>query len=112
MPLESVQPLKATLSWKLSGMLTEAGPEFVRAAFVPSFVHPRNQRRYCGAMPEISEVSAEHRLPRQLGLRDLVLSQILTVVGSAWVGLAAGLGRAQLVVWLLAFAVFYFPMAV
>jgi amino acid transporter len=66
-------------------------------------------------MAEISDdqvAAGEHQLRRQLGLRDLVLSQILTVVGSAWVGLAAGLGRAQLVVWLLAFAVFYFPMAV
>ncbi len=50
-------------------------------------------------------------LPRQLGLRDLVLSQVLTVVGSSWVGIAAGLGRAQTVVWLLAFGTFYLPMA-
>jgi len=54
----------------------------------------------------------EHNLKRQLRLRDLVLAQILTVVGSSWVGIAAGLGHAQLVVWLLAFAFFYAPMAV
>jgi amino acid transporter len=54
----------------------------------------------------------EHHLRRQLRLRDLVLAQVLTVVGSAWVGLAAGLGRAQTVVWLLALAAFYMPMAV
>ncbi|HEX3950325.1 MAG TPA: APC family permease [Steroidobacteraceae bacterium] len=36
---------------------------------------------------------------------------MLTVVGSAWVGIAAGLGHAQTVVWLLAFATFYLPMA-
>ena len=53
---------------------------------------------------------SEH-LPRQLNLRDLVLSQVLTVVGSAWVGIAAGLGHAQTVVWLLAFGAFYLPMA-
>ena len=53
-----------------------------------------------------------HALKRQLHLRDLVLAQILTVVGSSWVGLAAGLGRAQLVAWLIAFALFYTPMAV
>jgi amino acid transporter len=52
-----------------------------------------------------------HHLSRQLNLRDLVLSQVLTVVGSSWVGLAAGLGHAQTLVWLLAFAVFYLPMA-
>jgi amino acid transporter len=54
----------------------------------------------------------KHQLKRQLRLRDLVLAQVLTVVGSAWVGIAAGVGRAQFVVWLLAFALFYAPMAV
>lgn len=53
-----------------------------------------------------------HELRRQLRLRDLVLAQVLTVVGSSWVGLAAGVGRAQFLVWLLAFALFYAPMAV
>ena len=55
--------------------------------------------------------SASRHLPRQLNLRDLVLSQVLTVVGSSWVGIAAGLGHAQTVVWLLAFGAFYLPMA-
>jgi glutamate:GABA antiporter len=54
----------------------------------------------------------EHHLKRQLRLRDLVLAQVLTVVGSAWVGMAAGLGRAQTVVWLLALVSFYLPMAI
>ena len=54
----------------------------------------------------------DHHLVRQLRLRDLVLAQILVVVGSSWVGIAAGLGRAQALVWLLAFVTFYFPMAV
>ena len=58
------------------------------------------------------ESHGEHHLQRQLRLRDLVLAQVLTVVGSAWVGLAAGLGRAQTVAWLLALAGFYLPMAV
>ena len=57
-------------------------------------------------------VAEEHHLRRQLGLRDLVLAQVLTVVGSSWVGLAAGLGRAQTVVWLLALVAFYLPMAI
>jgi amino acid transporter len=55
--------------------------------------------------------SSAAQLPRQLNLRDLVLAQVLTVVGSAWVGIAAGLGHAQTVVWLLAFGTFYLPMA-
>ncbi len=58
-----------------------------------------------------ADSTADHHLPRQLTLRDLVLSQVLTVVGSSWVGLAAGLGHAQSVVWLFAFATFYLPMA-
>jgi amino acid transporter len=53
-----------------------------------------------------------HELSRQLSLRDLVLTQVLAVVGSSWVGIAAGVGRAQFVVWLMAFALFYAPMAV
>jgi len=40
-------------------------------------------------------VGAEHLLKRQLRLRDLVLAQVLTVVGSSWVGIAAGVGQAD-----------------
>jgi amino acid transporter len=54
----------------------------------------------------------DHELARPLRLRDLVLTQVLAVVGSSWVGIAAGVGRAQLLVWLVAFAMFYTPMAV
>jgi glutamate:GABA antiporter len=53
----------------------------------------------------------EHQLRRQLGLRDLVLAQVLCVVGSSWVGVAGGLGRAQTLTWCAAMAVFYLPMA-
>jgi amino acid transporter len=55
--------------------------------------------------------AAEHGLQRKLGLRDLVLAQVLCVVGSGWVGVAAGLGRAQALTWLAAMLLFYFPMA-
>lgn len=61
-------------------------------------------------LPQITTDS--HALVRQLRLRDLVLAQILTVVGSSWVGIAAGLGRAQLVAWLISFGLFYTPMGV
>jgi glutamate:GABA antiporter len=54
---------------------------------------------------------AEHGLQRQLGLRDLVLAQVLCVVGSGWVGVAAELGRAQALTWVAAMLLFYFPMA-
>jgi len=62
--------------------------------------------------PTPHDTPDNHHLSRQLNLRDLVLSQVLTVVGSSWVGLAAGLGHAQTLVWIFAFAVFYAPMAV
>jgi hypothetical protein len=54
---------------------------------------------------------AQHGLRRQLGLGDLVLAQVLCVVGSSWVGVAAGLGRAQMLFWLGAMLAFYLPMA-
>jgi amino acid transporter len=50
-------------------------------------------------------------LRRELGLRDLVLTQILYVVGSSWVGAAAKLGSDSLVFWLLAAAFYYLPQA-
>ncbi|HWZ60746.1 MAG TPA: amino acid permease, partial [Gemmatimonadaceae bacterium] len=50
-------------------------------------------------------------LRRQLRLRDLVLTQILCVVGTAWVGIAAGLGEAQTLTWVAAMLLFYVPMA-
>jgi len=51
-------------------------------------------------------------LKKPLGLRDLVLTQILFVVGSSWVGTAAKLGQAHLFFWLLAILLFYIPQAV
>ena len=50
-------------------------------------------------------------LKKPLGLRDLVLTQILFVVGSSWVGTAAKLGQAHLFFWLLAILLFYIPQA-
>src|SRR5216110_3641260 len=50
-------------------------------------------------------------LKKELGLRDLVLTQILFVVGSTWVGAAGKLGHAHLFFWLLAILLFYIPQA-
>jgi glutamate:GABA antiporter len=58
-----------------------------------------------------SEQAEQHPLNRQLGLRDLVLAQVLCVVGSMWVGVAAGLGRAQALTWVAAMVLFYVPVA-
>ena len=50
-------------------------------------------------------------LRRELGLRDLVLAQVLCVVGSTWVGVAAELGAANGFFWLAAIALYYLPLA-
>jgi amino acid transporter len=52
----------------------------------------------------------ETGLRRELGLGDLVLAQVLCVVGSSWVGIAAKLGRAQVVFWLAAMVSFYLAL--
>src|SRR5436305_3359543 len=57
----------------------------------------------------VEERSAVFR--KELGLTDLVLTQIVFVVGTIWVGTAAKLGNQQLFFWLLAIATFYLPLA-
>src|SRR5215471_17843329 len=56
-------------------------------------------------------VNQEVGLRKELGLWDLALAQVLCVVGSTWVGIAAKLGRAHLVFWLAAIALFFLPLA-
>lgn len=48
---------------------------------------------------------------KELGLRDLALTQILFIIGLSWVGAAGKLGPAHVVFWLLAITFFYFPSA-
>jgi len=48
----------------------------------------------------------ETSLRKELGLPDLVLAQVLCVVGSSWVGIAGKVGRAHVVFWLAAMLVF------
>ena len=50
-------------------------------------------------------------LKKELGLFDLVLAQIVFVVGTIWVGWAAKLGYDQNVFWLIAIVVYYIPLA-
>jgi amino acid transporter len=50
-------------------------------------------------------------LKRELGVRDLVLTQILFVVGLSNFGFAAKLGAAHAVFWLTAIVLFYIPTA-
>jgi amino acid transporter len=64
------------------------------------------------AVERIAEVEARSAgLRKELGLIDLVLMQILYVVGSGWVGTAAKLGSAHTVFWLLAISLYYLPQA-
>src|SRR6476620_6983534 len=62
------------------------------------------------AEAEIDRRSAAFK--KELGLRDLVLTQILYVVGLGWIGTAARLGPSHVVFWLLAIIFFYVPSAV
>src|SRR5438105_8295096 len=59
-----------------------------------------------------SEVEARSAVfKKELGLFDLVLTQVVFVVGTVWVGWAAKLGNSQMVFWLLAILTFYLPLA-
>ena len=48
---------------------------------------------------------------KELGLTDLVLTQILFIVGLPWVGVAAKQGTSHVVLWLAAMVLFYIPSA-
>lgn len=50
-------------------------------------------------------------LKKELGVGDLVLTQILFIVGLAWIGVAGKLGPSHVVFWLVAIALFYLPSA-
>jgi amino acid transporter len=50
-------------------------------------------------------------LKKELGVRDLVLTQILFIVGLSWIGVAGKLGPSHVVFWLLAIGLFYLPSA-
>ncbi len=51
-------------------------------------------------------------LKKELGVKDLALTQILFIVGLTWVGVAGKLGPSNMVFWLLALVLFYVPSAV
>ena len=51
-------------------------------------------------------------LKRELGLANLVFTQILFVMGLTWFGAAAKLGASHVIFWLLAVLLFYIPSAI
>jgi len=59
---------------------------------------------------DVEAKSASFR--RELGLVALVLTQVMYIVGSGWVGTAAKLGPSHIVFWTLAILLFYVPQAV
>lgn len=52
-----------------------------------------------------------HGLRRELKLVDLVTMQVVLVFGMSWAGFAAKQGPSQLVLWLMAIALFYLPLS-
>ena len=81
-------------------------------------------RRANKLMPDVDReqqqfLEAEHlvelhsvELKKELRLADLVLTQILYIVGLAWIGYAAKLGPANVVFWLAAVILFYIPSGI
>src|SRR5436305_15335807 len=51
------------------------------------------------------------QLSKVLTVRDLVLAQVVFIMGLSWVGVAGKLGSSHLVLWLLAIGLFYLPSA-
>ena len=61
------------------------------------------------AEARVEEHSAS--LKKELGVRDLALTQILFIVGLTWIGVAGKLGPSHVAFWLLALVLFYLPSA-
>ena len=64
------------------------------------------------ARAEASVEAHSASLKKELGVRDLTLTQILFIVGLTWIGVAGKLGPSHVIFWLLALVLFYLPSAV
>ncbi len=69
-----------------------------------------------GASSELASAEARVEahsaaLKKELGVRDLTLTQILFIVGLTWIGVAGKLGPSHVIFWLLALVLFYLPSA-
>ncbi len=69
-----------------------------------------NEKAADPSVPEFAGAPAAN-LRRRLGLFDLVLAQVLLVVGTNWFGVAAKLGGSALQLWIVAIALFHLPLA-
>jgi amino acid transporter len=63
------------------------------------------------AKAEASVEAHSASLKKELGVRDLALTQILFIVGLTWIGVAGKLGPSHVIFWLLAIVLFYLPSA-
>jgi amino acid transporter len=68
---------------------------------------PANELAQAEARVEANSAS----LKKELGVRDLTLTQILFIVGLGWIGTAGKLGPSHVVFWVLALVLFYLPSA-
>src|SRR5438105_14014059 len=50
------------------------------------------------------------QLKKELGVRDLALTQILFIIGLTWIGVAGKLGPSHVVMWLAAAVLLYLPL--
>ncbi|MEO7963557.1 MAG: APC family permease [Gemmatimonadaceae bacterium] len=64
------------------------------------------------ATADANVVAHSASLKKELGVRDLALTQILFIVGLSWIGVAGKLGPSHVIYWLLALILFYVPSAV
>lgn len=83
-------------------MIVGGRPETGTARLDATTVPPTEAER-------VEQQSAVFR--KQLGLTDIVLQQIVYVVGIVWVGAAAKLGQSHIAFWLAAMLLFYLPQA-
>jgi len=60
----------------------------------------------------MEQPSQQSQLKRELKLPDLVLMQVLIVLGIPWIGYAAKQGSTHVVLWITAILFFYVPLAV
>ncbi len=63
------------------------------------------------AQAEARVIAHSASLRKELGVADLVLTQILFIVGLSWIGVAGKLGPSHVIFWLLAIVLFYLPSA-
>jgi amino acid transporter len=79
----------------------------------PKMSEPTNDAGEAALLTEEHRVEEQSQVfKKELGLTDLVLTQILFIVGLPWVGVAAKQGPSHVVLWLAAILLFYIPSAV